>query len=108
MRTMVNRTLRLAVLASLTLASGCANRAPTLQRFPDASLVQRETEPKLTQAHVDAGDKGLNDYMATFRAWALRGWDRVDAQCRWFVEQGATFRCPPAPEVPPPDPGRTP
>lgn len=100
MPTTPHLTRCLAALACLLLASGCASKAPTTQRFPDAALVQRETEPQLTQAHVDGGEQGLNDYDAEFKAWAKRGWDKVDAGCRWFRDMGAPFDCPPPPPSP--------
>lgn len=71
-----------------------------LQKFPDAALVQRETEPRLTQAYIDRGEHGLNDYDAEHKAWGRRGWDRVDALCRWFAEMGAADLSCPAPEEP--------
>ena len=87
MPTMRKTTLRLAVLASLSIASACASKAPTLQRFPPAADLAVEAKPTLS---VDAltSEKALNDHDAAIEAWAERGWLAVGRICRWAVDMG--------------------
>ena len=90
---------RLALLLSLSLATGCAEHTRTLVKTPPAADLRAVTESKpeptmdiLTSAKAEA------DYNAATEAWG----DRLRAAgariCRWSVDVGAKlpFACPPA------------
>ena len=97
MPTMRKTTLRLAVLASLSIVSACASKAPTLQRFPPAADLAVEAKPALSIEAL-ASEKALNDHDAAVEAWGERGWLAVGRLCRWATEMGAKgLDCTPKP-----------
>lgn len=94
----------LALVASLSLVSGCETKGPQSLTFPPLADLQVEPKPRLkpedlmSEAALDAHDIAIE----------TRG-DRLAAQvgrlCRFFDEMGMPNLNCPAPEVRPPDPG---
>lgn len=92
--------LLLASLASLLIVSGCASRALTSQKHPDASDLLRPDKPLLTDEQL-ASDQGLNDHDDAIEAFGDAVAAKLDRVCRWHQRMGAPVACRPAPPVAP-------
>ena len=86
------QTLAPLMCALLVTAPACQTRIA--QKYPDASLLQRPAEPKLTVDALAAdSDKALNDFESAHHAWGRTVASRFDNLCRWFNDMGGSFDC---------------
>lgn len=78
----------LAVSVSMS-ASSCATPAPTRLSSPSAGIFTQEAKPVPSLNILRDNDgEALRQHQRDKDEWGQRGWDRLDAVCHWFEEQG--------------------
>lgn len=90
---MVNRTLLLPLLLSLTTVAACATKAPTLQRFPPAEDLQPPAKPSISIDTLTSA-RASEQHNADIEAWGDGLYRQVLRLCRWSKTMGAPVACP--------------
>ena len=86
--------LALPIVASLSLASGCATRERVTPIFPSSADLRVEPKPQLRPEDL-ASEAALDRYDIAVEAWGEAGWKTVARICRWAEGNGAAVECPP-------------
>lgn len=101
MRSTRSLTLSLALAASVSLASGCATKAPQSAFYPSPADLQVEPKPVLAPEAIYS-EAALDAYDIAIEARGDRLAAQVGRLCRFFDTMGMRgLDCPP----PPPRPG---
>lgn len=82
--------LKACLVASVSMfASSCATPGPIRLSSPSAQTFQQEPKP-VPSIDILVNDDGeaLRRHQRDKDDWGQRGWDRVNAICHWFQEQG--------------------
>ena len=94
MRSKTCLTRALLIAASLSLASGCADRVTIRPLYPPAADLAVEPKPRLDPEALDS-EAALDAHDIALEAWGERGWAAVARLCRWAVRNGMAAECPP-------------
>lgn len=78
----------LALAVSLSLVSGCANKAPVTRIYPPAADLVVEPKPQLDPAALES-EAALDAHDIALETWGERGWAAVGRLCRWADQMGA-------------------
>ena len=79
----------LLAASALMCASSCATPAPTRISSPSAAIFTPEAKPVPSLSILRDNDgEALRQHQRDKDEWGQRGWDRLNAVCQWFEEQG--------------------
>lgn len=84
----------LLLAASLSLASGCDDKARPQPIFPPVADLKVEPKPQLDPAALGS-EAALDAHDIAIEAWGEDGWKAVGRICRWAKANGAPVDCPP-------------
>lgn len=96
MRSAKRPLARLALLLSLSVVSGCGDKARVQPIFPPPVDLTVEAKP-VAGPDIVTDDHAAAAYSAVIEAWGERGWAAVGRLCRLAARNGMKVACPPSP-----------